>query len=159
MCGTALMIRLARGGEAWPPPWFSSLTLMFQREVAERIVADEREAANYGRLGALCGWRTQARILFDVSPSAFVPPPKFTSSVVQLTPRAEAPALQRQDAGARHAGPPYGQRRKMRSVAEGARRRAGAASGGRRARSDRAGRDGAGGGVRRPLANALGAAR
>jgi 16S rRNA (adenine1518-N6/adenine1519-N6)-dimethyltransferase len=47
---------------------------MFQREVAERIVADEGEREDYGRLGVLCGWRTQARILFDVPPSAFVPP-------------------------------------------------------------------------------------
>ena len=60
------------------PPWWQSLTLMFQREVAERIVADETDRANYGRLGVLCGWRTQARILFDVPPSAFVPPPKVT---------------------------------------------------------------------------------
>jgi 16S rRNA (adenine1518-N6/adenine1519-N6)-dimethyltransferase len=72
--------------DAWPP-WWESLTLMFQREVAERIVADERDRANYGRLGVLAGWRTQARILFDVPPSAFVPPPKVTSSVVLLRPR------------------------------------------------------------------------
>jgi 16S rRNA (adenine1518-N6/adenine1519-N6)-dimethyltransferase len=71
------------------PPWWESLTLMFQREVAERIVADERDRKNYGRLGVLCGWRTKARILFDVPPSAFVPPPKVTSSVVQLMPRAD----------------------------------------------------------------------
>ena len=75
-------------GEAWPP-WWDSLTLMFQREVAERIVADEGARADYGRLGVLCGWRTQADILFDVSPSAFVPPPKVTSSIVQLVPRTD----------------------------------------------------------------------
>jgi 16S rRNA (adenine1518-N6/adenine1519-N6)-dimethyltransferase len=74
--------------EAWPP-WWDSLTLMFQREVAERIVADERDRANYGRLGVLAGWRAQARILFDVPPAAFVPPPKVTSSVVLLRPRAD----------------------------------------------------------------------
>ncbi|MDH6666848.1 UNVERIFIED_ORG: 16S rRNA (adenine1518-N6/adenine1519-N6)-dimethyltransferase [Methylorubrum zatmanii] len=74
--------------EAWPP-WWDSATLMFQREVAERIVADESDRANYGRLGVLCGWRTQATILFDVAPSAFVPPPKVTSSVVHLRPRPE----------------------------------------------------------------------
>jgi 16S rRNA (adenine1518-N6/adenine1519-N6)-dimethyltransferase len=62
---------------------------MFQREVAERIVATPRDPHDYGRLGVLCGWRTEARILFDVAPSAFVPPPKITSSVVQLRPRPE----------------------------------------------------------------------
>ena len=71
--------------EAWPPAW-RSLTLMFQREVALRIVAGPGEDA-YGRLGVLAGWRGQARIAFDVPPSAFVPPPKVTSSVVVLTPR------------------------------------------------------------------------
>lgn len=73
--------------DPWPP-WFSSLTLMFQREVAERIVAAPGTKA-YGRLAVLAGWRTQARILFDVAPSAFVPPPKVTSSVVHLVPRSE----------------------------------------------------------------------
>jgi len=83
--GTALLAGWLTG-EEWPP-WWDSLTLMFQREVAERIVADELDRANYGRLGVLCGWRTEARILFDVPPSAFVPPPKVTSSVVHLLPR------------------------------------------------------------------------
>ena len=73
--------------DAWPPAW-SSLTLMFQREVAERIVARPGDGA-YGRLGVLAGWRTDARIAFDVPPSAFVPPPKVTSSVVVLHPRRE----------------------------------------------------------------------
>ncbi|HKH34027.1 MAG TPA: 16S rRNA (adenine(1518)-N(6)/adenine(1519)-N(6))-dimethyltransferase RsmA [Beijerinckiaceae bacterium] len=97
--------------EAWPPRW-DSLTLMFQREVAERIVADERDRANYGRLGVLCGWRTQARILFDVPPSAFVPPPKVTSSVVLLRPRPDPlPCrVQALEAATRAA---FGQRRKM----------------------------------------------
>jgi 16S rRNA (adenine1518-N6/adenine1519-N6)-dimethyltransferase len=72
--------------EQWPP-WWQSLTLMFQREVAERIVAKPGDDA-YGRLGVLSGWRTEAKILFDVSPSAFVPPPKVTSSIVHLVPRA-----------------------------------------------------------------------
>ncbi|MBD2749744.1 16S rRNA (adenine(1518)-N(6)/adenine(1519)-N(6))-dimethyltransferase RsmA [Microvirga sp. BT688] len=84
--GTALLTGWLTG-EAWPP-WWASLTLMFQREVAERIVADESDPKNYGRLGVLCGWRAESRILFDVPPSAFVPPPKITSSVVHLTPRA-----------------------------------------------------------------------
>ena len=85
--GTALLTGWLTG-EAWPP-WWASLTLMFQREVAERIVADESDPKDYGRLGVLCGWRTESRILFDVPPSAFVPPPKVTSSVVHLTPRAD----------------------------------------------------------------------
>jgi len=108
--GTALLTGwLAE--EAWPP-WWDSLTLMFQREVAERIVADERDRANYGRLGVLCGWRTQARILFDVPPSAFVPPPKVTSSVVLLRPRPDPlPCrVQALEAATRAA---FGQRRKM----------------------------------------------
>ena len=94
------------------PPWWQSLTLMFQREVADRIVADETDRANYGRLGVLCGWRTQARILFDVPPSAFVPPPKVTSSVVQLTPRAD-PLPCRVGALEAVTKAAFGQRRKM----------------------------------------------
>jgi 16S rRNA (adenine1518-N6/adenine1519-N6)-dimethyltransferase len=94
------------------PPWWQSLTLMFQREVAERIVADETDRANYGRLGVLCGWRTQARILFDVPPSAFVPPPKITSSVVHLTPRG-TPLPCRIGALEAVTRAAFGQRRKM----------------------------------------------
>ena len=97
--------------DGWPP-WWASLTLMFQREVAERIVADESDPENYGRLGVLCGWRTESRILFDVPPSAFVPPPKITSSIVHLTPRANPlPCrLAALEAVTRAA---FGQRRKM----------------------------------------------
>jgi 16S rRNA (adenine1518-N6/adenine1519-N6)-dimethyltransferase len=62
---------------------------MFQREVAERIVADQTEVSDYGRLGVLCGWRTRARILFEVPPQAFVPPPKVTSAVVLIEPLTE----------------------------------------------------------------------
>ncbi len=83
--GTALLTQWL-DTEIWPP-WFDRLTLMFQREVAERIVATPGERVDYGRLGVLCGWRTKARILFDVPPSAFTPPPKVTSSVVELVPR------------------------------------------------------------------------
>src|SRR5215470_3805241 len=82
--GTALLVRWL-GIEPWPP-WYDSLVLMFQREVAERIVAAPG-AKQYGRLAVLAGWRTQAKIMFDVAPSAFVPPPKVTSSVVRLVPR------------------------------------------------------------------------
>ncbi|AIQ88463.1 16S rRNA (adenine(1518)-N(6)/adenine(1519)-N(6))-dimethyltransferase [Methylobacterium sp. XJLW] len=108
--GTALLTGWL-DGEAWPP-WWDQAVLMFQREVAERIVASPEERANYGRLGVLCGWRTEAEILFDVSPSAFVPPPKVTSSVVRLVPRAEplpcrAGALEAVTRAA------FGQRRKM----------------------------------------------
>ncbi len=96
--------------EPWPP-WFQSMTLMFQREVAERIVA-RPATAPYGRLSVLAGWRTEARIAFDVNPSAFVPPPKVVSSVVHLAVRerpepAPLAALERVTAAA------FGQRRKM----------------------------------------------
>jgi 16S rRNA (adenine1518-N6/adenine1519-N6)-dimethyltransferase len=70
--------------KTWPP-FYQSMTLMFQREVGLRIVADADDN-HYGRLGVLCGWRTNARMAFDVSPQAFSPPPKVTSSVVHLEP-------------------------------------------------------------------------
>lgn len=108
--GTALLTGWLTG-EDWPP-WWRSLTLMFQREVAERIVADENDPKDYGRLGVLCGWRTQARILFDVPPSAFVPPPKITSSVVHLTPR-DTPLPCRIGALEAVTRAAFGQRRKM----------------------------------------------
>jgi 16S rRNA (adenine1518-N6/adenine1519-N6)-dimethyltransferase len=95
--------------EPWPP-WYDMMVLMFQREVAARIVAAPG-SKNYGRLSVLAGWRTQAKILFDVAPSAFVPQPKVTSSVVRLVPRTPLPcnsrALQRVTEAA------FGQRRKM----------------------------------------------
>ena len=96
--------------EPWPP-WYDALILMFQREVAERIVAAPGSKA-YGRLSVLAGWRCESKILFDVSPKAFVPPPKVTSSVVRLIPRAtplacDAAALQKVTESA------FGQRRKM----------------------------------------------
>ncbi len=68
----------------WPPFW-QSLTLMFQKEVGQRIVAQEDDN-HYGRLGVLCGWRTQAHMAFDIPPQAFTPPPKVTSTVVHLEP-------------------------------------------------------------------------
>ena len=96
--------------EPWPP-WYDSMLLMFQREVAERIVAAPGSKSD-GRLSVLAGWRTEAKLLFDVAPSAFVPPPKVTSSVVRLTPRpvplaCDSAALQRVTESA------FGQRRKM----------------------------------------------
>ena len=97
--------------EPWPP-WFDRLTLMFQREVAERIAATPATRAEYGRLGVLAGWRAQAKILFDVPPAAFTPPPKVTSSVVELIPRAE-PAPCRPATLAALTLAAFGQRRKM----------------------------------------------
>jgi 16S rRNA (adenine1518-N6/adenine1519-N6)-dimethyltransferase len=96
--------------EPWPP-FYESMTLMFQREVAERIVAQAGDDA-YGRLSVLAGWRTEARILFDVNRAAFTPPPKVTSAVVQLVPRpsplpVRVADLERVTAAA------FGQRRKM----------------------------------------------
>ena len=108
--GTALLTHWTATGP-WPP-WYDRMVLMFQREVAERIVATPAERAAYGRLGVLCGWRTQARILFDVAAANFTPPPKVTSSIVELVPRpAPLPCdLQRLEAVTQAA---FGQRRKM----------------------------------------------
>ena len=95
----------------WPPFW-TSLTLMFQREVAQRICAGPGDKA-YGRLSVLSQWRSDAIRMFDVSARAFSPPPKVTSSLVHITPRAEPVAdcnlamLEKVTAAA------FGQRRKM----------------------------------------------
>lgn len=107
--GTELLLGWV-AGSVWPPHW-GSLTLMFQREVAERIVAQHGDKA-YGRLSVLMGWRCESRILFDLPPQAFNPPPKVTSSVISITPQSvteDAPldALQKITAAA------FGQRRKM----------------------------------------------
>jgi 16S rRNA (adenine1518-N6/adenine1519-N6)-dimethyltransferase len=94
------------------PPWFSSLTLMFQKEVAERIVA-RPSSKDYGRLSVLCQWRCKVKKLFDVNRSAFTPAPKVTSSIVQLIPRqslyvsCDVKDLEKVTAVA------FGQRRKM----------------------------------------------
>ena len=96
---------------AWPP-WFDRLTLMFQREVAERIVATPAQRVDYGRLGVLCGWRTRPRILFDVPPEAFTPAPKVMSSVVELVPHA-APLACDPHVLALVTQAAFGQRRKM----------------------------------------------
>jgi 16S rRNA (adenine1518-N6/adenine1519-N6)-dimethyltransferase len=85
--GTALLTQWLELAP-WPP-WYDRLTLMFQREVAERIVATPAERNDYGRLAVLCGWRTKAKILFDVPASAFTPPPKIVSSIVELRPLAD----------------------------------------------------------------------
>jgi 16S rRNA (adenine1518-N6/adenine1519-N6)-dimethyltransferase len=96
--------------EPWPP-WYDRLVLMFQREVAERIVAPPG-SKTYGRLSVLASWRTESRILFDIAPSAFVPPPKVTSSVVELKPRT-APLSCDRRALERITEAAFGQRRKM----------------------------------------------
>jgi len=87
------------------------MVLMFQREVAERIVARENDEA-YGRLGVLANWRTETKILFDISPAAFVPQPKVTSSLVRLVPRIAPEACDRR-ALEQVAAAAFGQRRKM----------------------------------------------
>lgn len=92
-------------------PFWESLTLMFQKEVGERIVATE-DGDHYGRLGVLCGWRTNARMAFDVPPQAFTPPPKVTSTVVHLTPN-ESPIPCSVTALERITHAAFGQRRKM----------------------------------------------
>jgi 16S rRNA (adenine1518-N6/adenine1519-N6)-dimethyltransferase len=108
--GTALLVKWLTP-PSWQPFW-QSLTLMFQREVAQRIVA-KPGTESYGRLSVLAQWRSQPKILFDVARSAFVPPPKITSSIVRFEPLARpvAPAelrdLEKVTAAA------FGQRRKM----------------------------------------------
>jgi 16S rRNA (adenine1518-N6/adenine1519-N6)-dimethyltransferase len=96
--------------EPWPP-WYDMMVLMFQREVAERIVARENDEA-YGRLAVLSNWRAETKILFDISPVAFVPQPKVTSSVVRLVPRAAPEPCDRR-ALEQVAAAAFGQRRKM----------------------------------------------
>jgi len=70
------------------PPWFQSMTLMFQKEVAQRICA-QPGSKNFGRLAVLAGWRFNTEIAFDIAPSAFIPPPKVTSSIVNLIPKTD----------------------------------------------------------------------
>ena len=96
--------------EPWPP-WYDMMVLMFQREVAERIVAQENDEA-YGRLAVLANWRAETKILFDISPAAFVPQPKVTSSVVRLVPRGAPEPCDRR-ALEQVAAAAFGQRRKM----------------------------------------------
>ena len=107
--GTALFVKWL-GGESWPPQW-RSLTLMFQREVADRIVASAGDDA-YGRLAVLAQWRACASMAMKVHRSAFTPPPKVMSAIVHVTPAAmpegvSARMLERLSEAA------FGQRRKM----------------------------------------------
>ncbi len=96
--------------EPWPP-WYDMMVLMFQREVAERIVAHENDQA-YGRLGVLANWRAETKLLFDISPAAFVPQPQVTSSLVRLIPRPSPLACERRMLEQVTAAA-FGQRRKM----------------------------------------------
>jgi 16S rRNA (adenine1518-N6/adenine1519-N6)-dimethyltransferase len=108
--GTPLLVGWLKT-DPWPP-WFDSLVLMFQREVAERIVAASG-GKDYGRLAVLSQWRTDPRILFSLPPDAFTPKPKVASAVVKLVPKenpepsCDISVLERVTAAA------FGQRRKM----------------------------------------------
>jgi 16S rRNA (adenine1518-N6/adenine1519-N6)-dimethyltransferase len=106
---TALLVSWLTA-EPWPP-WYDRLVLMFQREVAERIVAVPGNK-QYGRLSVLIGWRSRARILFDINPQAFVPPPKVMSSLVELVPRGDPLSCDRRLLE-RVTEAAFGQRRKM----------------------------------------------
>ena len=108
--GTSLLIGWLRA-TPWPP-FYDSLTLMFQREVAKRIVATPAHPDDYGRLGILANWRCTTKILFDLPPAAFTPPPKVTSSVVHLVPRP-APEPVSLEALERVTAAAFAQRRKM----------------------------------------------
>ncbi len=99
------------GGEVWPP-WYTSLTLMFQKEVAERIVA-KPGSKTFGRLSVLSQWRSEAAKLFDIDRRAFTPPPKVTSSVVQITPVARSGLPCRSVTLQKVTAAAFGQRRKM----------------------------------------------
>lgn len=107
--GTALLVRWL-GGEAWPP-WWRSLTLMFQAEVAGRIVAAPGTSA-YGRLAVLAQWRSVAKLALKVHRSAFVPPPKVMSAVVHIVPAVQPEGIKAADLE-RLTGAAFGQRRKM----------------------------------------------
>jgi len=107
--GTALLLRWL-GGQDWPP-WWRSLTLMFQREVAERIVAAPG-SEHYGRLSVAAQWRCRARIAMNVHRSAFVPPPKVTSAVVHIVPE-KMPEGVRAEVVEKVTAAAFGQRRKM----------------------------------------------
>jgi len=107
--GTALLLRWL-AADPWPP-WWRSLTLMFQKEVAERIVARPGDEA-YGRLSVAAQWRASPRFAMTVNRSAFVPPPKVTSAVVHILP-AQAPAGVDAKVVEQVTAAAFGQRRKM----------------------------------------------
>lgn len=107
---TALLVKWLTAAE-WPPFW-SSLTLMFQREVAERLVAAPG-TSQYGRLSVLVRWRARPRILFDVDRLAFTPAPKVSSSLVRIEPLARPNGVARVADLERVTAAAFGQRRKM----------------------------------------------
>ncbi|PZU09860.1 16S rRNA (adenine(1518)-N(6)/adenine(1519)-N(6))-dimethyltransferase RsmA [Sphingomonas sp.] len=107
--GTPLLVRWLSAAD-WAP-WWASLTLMFQKEVAERIVA-RPDTDHYGRLAVLAQWRSRPRIAFTVNRAAFVPPPKVMSAVVHIVP-SEAPEGVRLATLERITAAAFGQRRKM----------------------------------------------
>jgi 16S rRNA (adenine1518-N6/adenine1519-N6)-dimethyltransferase len=106
--GTALLLRWL--GSDWPP-WWRSLTLMFQKEVADRLVAAPGSDA-YGRLSVAAQWRSAPHIAMIVNRSAFVPPPKVTSAVVHIVPKAQPEGVD-QTVLERLTQAAFGQRRKM----------------------------------------------
>ena len=97
--------------DPWPP-WYGRMVLMFQKEVAERIVAEPNTKA-YGRLAVLAQWRTRARIVVNLKPEAFTPPPKVSSAVVLFEPRAEPETACSVATLSRVTAAAFGQRRKM----------------------------------------------
>lgn len=107
--GTALLTRWLEP-ESWPPPW-ESLTLLFQKEVAQRIVAAPGSKA-YGRLSILSQWRSTPTIAFDIAPRAFTPAPKVTSSLIHIVPK-DAPDGIIPSLVSKVAAAAFGQRRKM----------------------------------------------
>jgi len=112
--GTALLTKWLTEGwhdESWRPQ-FESMTLMYQKEVAQRLVAAPATSA-YSRLSVLAGWLSEARLLFEVDRNVFVPPPKVTSAVVQLVPRAAPLAEAHPDKMQKITAAAFGQRRKM----------------------------------------------
>ncbi len=108
--GTPLLIAWLSTA-VWPP-WYQSLTLMFQKEVAQRIVARPGSKA-YGRLSIISQWRCEVKMLFDVNRIAFIPPPKVTSSIVQFLPRLKCEPACSQNGLERVTAAGFGQRRKM----------------------------------------------
>ena len=143
--------------EPWPP-WYDRMVLMFQREVAERIVAPAG-SKTYGRLSVLAGWRTTAKILFDVHPSNFVPPPKVTSSVVELVPHRDTAASSNFLSRTRHCGGVRPAPENAAPEPEVARYRSAATAGCGWDRADRARRRHSGRGLRRSRARAFEAAK
>jgi 16S rRNA (adenine1518-N6/adenine1519-N6)-dimethyltransferase len=108
--GTALLVKWLTV-ETWPPFW-ASLTLMFQKEVAQRITA-KPGTEHYGRLSILAQWRCSARILFDVNKGAFVPPPSVTSAILRLEPRKTPLSSANLNDLEKVTATAFGQRRKM----------------------------------------------